>query len=79
MRSPNSRTSRYEILVEGHLDIRWTSWFDEMAIITRPDGTTVLCGTLPDQAALQGVLQKLRDAGLPLISVTPVNTTRNSS
>lgn len=76
MRLPHSPSSEYEILVGGHLDMRWTPWFDDMRITTHPNGTTVLSGELPDQTALQGVLQRLRDTGLPLISVTPVNDRR---
>jgi hypothetical protein len=76
VRLPHSPSCEYEILVGGHLDIRWMSWFDDMRITTLPNGTTVLSGELPDQTALHGVLQKLRDTGLPLISVTPVTNRR---
>ena len=61
---------RYEIRLEGHLDARWAAWFDGLAFRTQPDGTTVLRGPVVDQAALHGVLPKVRDIGLPLISVT---------
>ena len=62
----------YEIHVEGHLDDRWASWFDGLTLRLEADGTTVLHGPVVDQAALHGVLQRLRDLGLPLLSVTRV-------
>ena len=62
---------QYEIRVEGHLGTRWAAWFDGLSITPVDDGTTVLRGAVPDQAALHGLLQKLRDVGIPLISLTP--------
>ena len=62
----------YEIHVEGHLDDRWASWFDGLTLRVEADGTTVLSGPLVDQAALHGVLQRLRDLGVPLLSITRV-------
>ena len=59
----------YEIRIQGRLDQRWTSWFEGMSLVTRTDGTTVLTGRVADQAALHGLLHKLRDLGLPLLSV----------
>ena len=61
----------YEIRVEGRLAPRWAAWFDGMSL-TSADGTTVISGPVTDQAALHGLLQKLRDVGLPLVSVTPI-------
>lgn len=61
----------YEIRVQGHIDPGWTDWFGGMQIEQRPDGRSVLSGRLPDQAALHGVLTKIRDLGLPLLEVTP--------
>ena len=61
---------QYEIRVKGHLDPRWAAWFDGLSLTTTDDGTTVIRGPIVDQAALHGVLQKLRDIGVPLISVT---------
>jgi hypothetical protein len=61
---------RCEIRIKGHLDRRWAVWFDGLTPVTEPDGTTVLAGPVVDQAALHGLLQKVRDIGLPLISVT---------
>jgi hypothetical protein len=60
---------RYEIRVDGELDQRWCAWFDGLQIGTEPDGHTVLTGSVADQAALHGLLEKVRDLGLPLISV----------
>jgi hypothetical protein len=59
----------YEIRLQGRLDQRWTGWFDEMTVSPGADGTTVLRGRVVDQAALHGVLSRLRDLGLPLLSV----------
>jgi len=61
---------RYEIRVKGHLGSRWATWFDGMNLTAEDDGTTVIQGPVVDQAALHGLLQQVRDTGLPLISVT---------
>ncbi len=63
---------QYEIRVNGHLGTRWAAWFDGLAITSERDGTTVLRGSVVDQAALHGLLQKLRDVGIPLISLMQV-------
>jgi hypothetical protein len=63
---------RYEIRLKGHLDSRWTAWFDGLTLTHGSDGTTLIHGPVADQAALHGLLQKVRDLGLPLISVTQV-------
>lgn len=62
----------YEIRLRGHLEPRWTAWFDGMSLTAGDDGTTTLTGPVVDQAALHGLLGKLRDVGLPLLSVTQV-------
>ena len=64
---------RYEIRLAGHLDGRWTTWFDGMTVSRRGDGSTVINGPVVDQAALHGVLQRVRDLGLPLVSVERVD------
>ncbi|GAB91758.1 hypothetical protein [Gordonia rhizosphera] len=64
---------QYEIRVAGHLDNHWEAWFDGLSITSAPDGTTCLHGAIADQAALHGLLQKLRDLGIPLISLTPTD------
>jgi hypothetical protein len=66
------RRVQYEIRIAGRLGGRWAAWFDGLAITTDGDGTTVLRGSIVDQAALHGLLQKLRDLGIPLISLTQV-------
>ena len=63
---------RYEIRLKGHLDARWSAWFDGLTVTRDSDGTTLIHGPVADQAALHGVLQKTRDLGLPLISVNYV-------
>ena len=70
MRPGNTSAEPYEIRVQGRLEARWATWFDGFTLTTGPDGTTVITGTVIDQAALHGLLQSLRDLGLPLLSVT---------
>jgi hypothetical protein len=65
--------THYEIRVKGHLDLRWSAWFDGMAIRHEPNGDTTLHGPIPDQAALFGVLMKIHNLNLPLISVNPAD------
>jgi hypothetical protein len=67
-------SGRYEIRVKGRLAPRWHAWFDGMTLTTEAGGTTCIHGTVVDQAALHGLLQKLRDVGLPLISVIHTET-----
>ena len=64
----------YEIRIQGHLEPRWASWFDGLTLTQDPDGTTVIRGEVADQAALHGLIQKVRDIGLPLVSVTSTAT-----
>lgn len=63
----------YEIRFGGRLDGRRTTWFDGMTVTDAGDGTTVLRGPIVDQAALHGLLQRIRDLGLPLISLTRID------
>ena len=63
---------RYDIRVKGHLETRWTAWFDGLTLTKCGDGTTVIHGPVVDQSTLHGLLQKVRDMGLALISVTRV-------
>ena len=63
---------QYEIVVDGHLGARWAAWFDGFTVTNQADGTAVLRGSVVDQAALHGLLQRLRDIGIPLISLTPL-------
>ncbi|SDC52764.1 hypothetical protein SAMN05660690_1771 [Geodermatophilus telluris] len=70
---PAADSPRYEIRLRGRLDPRWATWFDGMTLTTADDGTTALRGPVTDQAALHGLLQKVRDLGVPLLSVTPLD------
>lgn len=62
-------TQYYQIHVKGHLDKSWADWMDGLTIIHQASGDTLLVGSLPDQGALHGVLNRLRDLGVPLISM----------
>jgi hypothetical protein len=62
----------YEIRLKGHLDARWAEWFEGLTITLEEDGNTLLTGPVVDQAALYGLLKKVRDLGLPLLSVNHV-------
>ncbi len=64
----------YEFRLKGHLDDRWSDWFGGLAVQRQEDGTTVLVGPVVDQTALHGVLNGIRDLGLPIISVQRVSS-----
>ena len=68
----------YEIRVQGRLDQRWSTWFDGLAISYEGEETTVLRGSLVDEAALHGVLIKVRDLALPLLAVSRVQDSKKS-
>ena len=59
----------YELRVQGHLDDRWSDWLGSLAVRRQDDGTTVLAGPIVDQAGLHGVIARIRDLGVPLLSV----------
>jgi hypothetical protein len=63
----------YQIRLEGHLGLHWTDWFENLTLTLEDNGDTLLTGLVVDQAALYGLLRKVRDLGLPLISLTRVN------
>lgn len=69
---PTLNAKVYEIRLKGHLDARWVKWFDGLAITLDENGNTLLSGPVADQAALHGLLKKVRDVGLPLLSVNSV-------
>jgi hypothetical protein len=62
----------YQIRIKGHLDPYWSSWFEGLAITREDNGETLLTGPLVDQAALHGLMRKMRDLGIPLLSVVCV-------
>ena len=64
--------SVFQIRIRGHLGHQWTDWFDGMAITLEDDGDTLLTGPVADQAALHGLIKKVRDMGISLVSVNPV-------
>lgn len=64
----------YQIRLNGQLDSQWMEWFEGMSITLEEDGNTLLTGPVIDQAALHGILKKVRDLGMPLISVSPVES-----
>ncbi len=66
----------YAIRLQGHLDARWARWFDGLSLTHESDGTTTLWGPVVDQAALHGVLHRVRDVGVPLLAVVPVEPAR---
>jgi hypothetical protein len=76
-KTPNSKIDKsqppvYEIRIKGHLGSQWTDWFEGLTITLEEDGDTLLTGPVTDQAALHGLLKKVRDLGMPLVSVSPL-------
>ncbi|MDX6301599.1 MAG: hypothetical protein QOF53_2813, partial [Nocardioidaceae bacterium] len=69
-------TMTYEIRVAGHLDDHWATWLDTLSLVRHADGTTVLTGSLADQAQLHGLLARIRDLGAPLLFVSTVDSPR---
>ena len=66
------RPAIYRIRVRGRLDSDWSEWFDNLAVTSDESGETTRCGLVPEQAALHGLLARVRDLGLPLVSVSRV-------
>jgi hypothetical protein len=71
-RPPDESPTYYEIRVAGELDARWSAWFDGLEVTSDESGETTLAGPVVDQAALHGLLAKVRDLGLKLLSVRPI-------
>lgn len=78
MESEHERLEVYQITVLGHLDTEWSDWFDGLTITLVDTGETILSGPVVDQTALHGVLIKIRDLGLPLLSLTRVEPEREN-
>jgi len=77
-----SQPGLYQIRIEGHLDAQWTDWFSGLAVTLEDNGYTLLAGPVADQSALFGLLKKVRDLGMPLVSVNrvdPESTPRKSN
>ena len=78
-RSPQCNTGQpmvYQIRIKGHLSRQWTDWFEGLTITLEEDGDTLLTGPVVDQSALHGLLKKVRDLGMPLLSVNSVEPSR---
>jgi hypothetical protein len=73
MEREHERLEVYQIVVKGHLDSEWSEWFDGLTITMVDNGATILSGPIIDQTALHGVLIKIRDLGLPLLSLTLID------
>ncbi len=69
----------YQIRIKGHLDSQWTDWFEGLIITLEEDGDTLLTGPVADQAALHGLLKKVRDLGMPLLSVNRIRSCEDHS
>jgi hypothetical protein len=69
---PTDDTAIYHIRVQGRLDESWSDWLGELTITPQPDGTTLLCGSIVDQAALHGILDRLYGLNLTILSVVQV-------
>ena len=69
----------YQIRIKGHLDKYWADWFDDVKIIHEENGVTLILFSEADQAALHGILKKVRDLGLPLISLNQMPLDQDNS
>ena len=81
-RNPGTDATRpmvYQIRIKGHLGPRWNEWFGGLTITLEDNGDTLITGPVADQAALHGLLKRVRDLGIPLISVSPVDASRRDA
>ena len=69
---PNTEPMIYQIRIKGHLGPQWADWFEGLTITLEEDGDTLLTGPVIDQSALHGLLKKVRDLGMTLVSVIPI-------
>ena len=74
-----SQPTVYQIRIKGQLDSQWTDWFEDLTITLEDNGDTLLTGPVVDQAALHGLLKKVRDLGMPLVSVCPVENNQKDT
>jgi hypothetical protein len=72
MNGANEMSGLYSIRIKGHLDGRWAGWFGGMTIAVEDNGDSIITGPIVDQAALHGMLKKVRDLGMPLLSVNRI-------
>jgi hypothetical protein len=72
LQSSSDQPKVYQIRVKGHLSPQWADWFQGLTILREDNGDTTLTGLVIDQASLHGLLKKVRDLGMPLVSVTPI-------
>ena len=73
-KSDSTQATVYQIRIKGHLDSQWADWFGGLAITLEDNGDTLLTGPVIDQAALHGLLKKVRDLGMPLVSVNRIES-----
>ena len=74
-----NQTKFYEIRIKGHLDSRWASWFEGFSVSLEENGESLLTGPVVDQAALYGLLRKVRDLGMPLLAVTVIEPAKRAA
>lgn len=77
--SDSNQPAVYEIRIAGHLPPQWSDWFEGLTVTQEPDGTTLLSGLVVDQAALYGLLKKVRDTGLTLIAINQIPSEQEKS